>query len=141
MKSHMPRKRGFSMMHHTKILVVEDESIIAMDLQFTLERFGYDVCGVVSSGEECIENASRTNPDIILMDIKLRGKIDGLCAAKHIQSQSNTPVIYLTAYGDESTLNKVDKTKPFGYIYKPFEEIELQSEIENVLSGRACPPN
>lgn len=129
------------MMHHTKILVVEDERIIAMDLQYTLERFGYDVCGVVSSGEESIESASRTNPDIILMDIKLRGKIDGLGAAKHIQSQFNIPVIYLTAYGDESTLNKVDKTKPFGYVHKPFEEIELQSEIENVLNGRACPFN
>jgi len=130
------------MMNQLKVLVVEDENIIAMDIQYTLRRFGYDVCGVVSTGEESIESAFRTNPDLILMDIKLRGKMDGIYAAKQIQSKFNIPVIYLTAYGDESTLNRVDRTKPFGYINKPFEEIELQSEIAHLLNyGRKCQYN
>ncbi len=130
------------MMNQLKVLVVEDENIIAMDIQYTLRRFGFNVCGVVSTGEESIESAFRTNPDLILMDIKLRGKMDGIYAAKQIQSKFNIPVIYLTAYGDESTLNRVDRTKPFGYINKPFEETELQSEIAHLLdSGRSCQYN
>ena len=123
------------MIQQPKILVVEDENIIAMDIQFILESFGYKVCGVVSSGEECIESTSKTNPDLILMDIKLKGKMDGVSAAKHIQSLFNIPVIFLTAYGDKGTLKRVDKTKPFGYIHKPFEETELRTEIENVLNN------
>lgn len=130
------------MMNPLKVLVVEDENIIALDIQSTLKRFGFDVCGVVSTGEESIESAIRTNPDIILMDIKLRGKMDGIYAAKKIQSKSNVPVIYLTAYGDESTLNRVDRTKPFGYINKPFEETELHSEIAHLLNyARKCQYN
>lgn len=128
------------MMHQPKILVVEDENIIALDIQFILESFGYKVCGIVSSGEESIESAFRTNPDLVLMDIKLRGKMDGVSAARHIQSRFNIPVIYLTAYGDENSLNRVDKTKPFGYIHKPFEEVELRSKIENVLND-GCQPH
>jgi CheY-like chemotaxis protein len=140
-KRNISGKRGF-MMNQLKVLVVEDENIIAMDIQYTLRRFGFDVCGVVSSGEESIESATRTNPDLILMDIKLRGKMDGIYAAKQIQSKFNIPVIYLTAYGDESTLNRVDRTKPFGYINKPFEETELQSEIAHLLDyDRKCQYN
>lgn len=130
------------MMNQLKVLVVEDENIIAMDIQYTLRRFGFNVCGVVSTGEESIESAIRTNPDLILMDIKLRGKMDGIYAAKQIQSKFNIPVIYLTAYGDESTLNRVDRTKPFGYINKPFEETELHSEITSLLNyDRTCQYN
>jgi CheY-like chemotaxis protein len=139
MKRQTPRKRSFVMINQPKVLVVEDESIIAMDIQYTLQRFGCDVCGVVSSGEESIESVSRTNPDLILMDIKLRGEMNGIYAAKQIQSKFNIPVIYLTAYGDENTLSQVDRTKPFGYIHKPFEETELQTEIVNLLDqGRKC---
>ena len=122
------------MINQPKVLVVEDENIIAMDIRCALLSFGYDVCGVVSTGEESIESAYRTSPDIILMDIKLRGKMDGILAAKQIQSKFNIPVIYLTAYGDESTLSRVDRTKPFGYLNKPFEEIELRSEIASLLN-------
>ena len=122
------------MINQPKVLVVEDENIIAMDIRCALLSFGYDVCGVVATGEESIESAYRTSPDIILMDIKLRGKMDGILAAKQIQSKFNIPVIYLTAYGDESTLSRVDRTKPFGYLNKPFEEIELQSEIASLLN-------
>ena len=123
------------MIENPKILVVEDESIIAMDINYTLKGLGYDVCGVVASGEESVEKAFTMNPDLILMDIKLRGNIDGLCAAKQIQSHLNIPVIYLTAYGDESTLKKLDKTKPYGYINKPIEERELKFKIDRILNG------
>lgn len=123
------------MLRIPKILVVEDENIIAMDIRYTLRNLGYDVCGVVSSGEESVEKASSMNPDLILMDIKLKGNVDGVSAAQKIQSRQNIPVLYLTAYGDENTLNRLDKTKPFDYIHKPFEERELQFKIKTVLNG------
>jgi len=123
------------MIENPKILVVEDESIIARDINYTLKGLGYDVCGVAASGEESVEKAFIMNPDLILMDIKLRGNIDGLCAAKQIQSHLNIPVIYLTAYGDEITLKQLDKTKPYGYINKPIEERELKFKIDRILNG------
>jgi len=123
------------MLGNTKILIAEDENIIAMDIRYTLRNLGYDVCGVVSSGEESVEKASSMNPDLILMDIKLKGNVDGVSAAQKIQSRQNIPVLYLTAYGDENTLNRLDKTKPFDYIHKPFEERELQFKIKTVLNN------
>ena len=123
------------MNEHPRILVVEDESIIAMDIRRTLKGLGYEVCGVVSSGEESIEKAFQNRPDLVLMDIGLRGNIDGICAAKEIKSGMNVPIIYLTAYGDEATLNRADKANPYGYIHKPFEESELRFKIEGALSN------
>lgn len=122
------------MNEHPRILVVEDENIIAMDIRRTLKGFGYEVCGVVSSGEESIEKAFQNRPDLVLMDIGLRGTIDGICAAKEIQSRMNVPIIYLTAYGDESTLNRADKAKHYGYIHKPINESELRFKIECALN-------
>jgi len=118
-----------------KILVVEDEHIVAMDIQFTLETLGYKVCGIVSSGEESVEKAFRINPDLILMDIKLKGKMDGISAARQIQSKVKIPVIYLTAFGDENTLKELVVTQPYGYINKPFVEHELQIMIEKILKN------
>ncbi len=118
-----------------KILVVEDEQIVAMDIQFTLETLGYKVCGIVSSGEESIEKAFHTNPDLILMDIKLKGKMDGISAARQIQAQAKIPVIYLTAFGDENTIRELTLTKPYAYINKPFVEHELQIKIEKILKN------
>lgn len=123
------------MNRHPRILIVEDEAIIAMDIQHTLECLGFDICGVVSSGEESIQKASQTKPDLIVMDIGLKGTMDGICAARTIQSHQNIPVIYITAYGDENTLNRVDKTKPYGYVHKPFAEKELRFKIEAVLNN------
>lgn len=123
------------MIENNKILVVEDEIIIAEDIQNTLNRLGYDVCGVVSSGEESVERAFQTNPDLILMDIKIRGNMDGLSAAKQIQSQFNIPVIFLTAYGEDIILKQIDKMKPFSYISKPFEEKDLRLKIDSILKS------
>lgn len=116
-----------------KILVVEDESIVAMDIKHRLESMGYIVPAITSSGEEAIKKASENNPDLVLMDIVLKGEIDGIDAAQQIKDNLDIPVVYLTAYSDERTLKRAKITGPFGYIIKPFEDRELHSAIEVAL--------
>ena len=120
-------------MANTKILVVEDESIVALDIQNKLKGSGYSVPAIASSGEEAIEKAQETHPDLVLMDIKLTGGIDGIEAAEQIRDNLNIPVIYVTAYADERTLKRAKITEPFGYILKPFEQRELHSSIQMAL--------
>ena len=115
------------------ILVVEDERIVAEDIQGSLKKIGYAVIDIVSSGAEAIELAGRLNPDLILMDIVLRGKISGIETAEKIRTLYDLPVVYLTAYADESTLERAKVTEPFGYILKPFSDRELHSTIEMAL--------
>lgn len=117
----------------TNILIVEDESIVAMALQEMLERLGYHIIESVLSGEDAIKTALDLHPDLILMDIKLKGAIDGIDAAKQIQHHFDIPIIYLTAYGDEDTLSRAKQTEPFAYIIKPFNELSLRSSIEIAL--------
>ncbi len=116
-----------------KILVVEDESIVAMDIKHRLESMGYVVPAITSSGEEAVEKAAETNPDLVLMDIVLKGEMDGIDAAQQIKDNLDIPVVYLTAYSDERTLKRAKITGPFGYIIKPFEDRELHSAIEVAL--------
>lgn len=116
------------------ILVVEDESIVAKDIRSRLKKMGYQVSGIASSGEEAIQKTVETNPDLVLMDIRLKGKMDGVEAAQEIHARFNIPVIYLTAYADEDTIERARITEPFGYILKPFKERELQTAIEITLS-------
>ncbi|MGB9979426.1 methanogen output domain 1-containing protein [Methanobacterium sp.] len=116
-----------------KILVVEDESIVAMDIKHRLENMGYIVPAITSSGEEAVEKASETDPDLVLMDIVLKGEMDGIDAAQQIKDNLDIPVVYLTAYSDERTLKRAKITGPFGYIIKPFEDRELHSAIEVAL--------
>jgi CheY-like chemotaxis protein len=116
-----------------KILVVEDEAIIAMDIQSILRKIGFTDPEVVFSGEESIQKVASGKPHLVLMDIKLKGKLDGIQAAKQIFYEYNVPVVYITAFGDENTLKKANGTARFGYITKPFEEGELQSTINNAL--------
>jgi len=120
-------------MSTVKILVVEDESIVAMDIKHRLESLDYQVPEIASSGEEAVEKASKTNPDLILMDIVLKGEMDGIDAAQLIKDRFDIPVVYLTAYSDEKTLKRAKITGPFGYIIKPFEDQELHSAIEVAL--------
>lgn len=120
-------------MQETRIIVVEDESIVAEDIKRSLENMGYTVPAVASSGEEAVTRAEELQPDIILMDIVLRGKMNGIEAAGRIHSELNIPIIYLTAYADEKILQQAKLTEPFGYIIKPFEEKELHSVIEMAL--------
>jgi diguanylate cyclase (GGDEF)-like protein/PAS domain S-box-containing protein len=120
-------------MNKENILIVEDEKIIALDLQRRLERFGYSVVGMASDGEEAISLAGERSPDIILMDIMLAGSMDGIEAAKQIRAELGIPVIFLTAYTDEKTLERAKEVEPFGYILKPFKERELYTTIDIAL--------
>ncbi len=115
------------------ILVVEDESIVAKDIQNSLRKLGYNVPVAVSSGEEAIVAADENKPDLVLMDIMLKGELSGIEAADQIRQRFDIPVIYLTAYADESTLAKAKITEPYGYIIKPFKEIDLHTSIEMAL--------
>ena len=117
-------------MDNKNILVVEDESVVAMHIEESLEKLGYAVAAVVASGEEAVKKAEETRPDLILMDIVLKGEIDGIEAAGQIREKFNIPVIYLTAYADDAILQRAKITEPLGYIVKPFNERELKSAIE-----------
>jgi len=117
-----------------KILVVEDEGIVAKDLQKCLKKIGYTVPTTASSGEEAIKKAAEICPDLVLMDIRLKGDIDGVEAARQIHEILKIPVIYLSAYTDEKTLERAKQTEPFGYIIKPFKERELYTTIEIAFS-------
>jgi PAS domain S-box-containing protein len=120
-------------MAKAQILIVEDNNIVAMELRDRLQSLGYTVAAVASSGEEAIEKAAETRPDLILMDIKLKGDVDGVEAAEGIRARFDIPVLYLTAYLDENTLQRAKITEPYGYILKPFEERGLHSTIEIAL--------
>src|SRR4029453_6704516 len=120
-------------MDKVRMLIVEDERIVAMDLQGRLNSMGYEVVGHAVSGEEAIQKAEALRPDMILMDIMLDGELDGIQAAEIIRSRFTIPVIYLTAYADSATLERAKITEPFGYILKPFEERELHGHIEIAL--------
>ncbi len=116
-----------------KIVIVEDEIIIAEGIQRKLKTMGYDVSAIVSSGEEAIKQIKENIPDLILMDIVIHGKMDGIETAGQIHSLFDIPVVYLTAYADEKTLERAKITEPFGYLIKPFKERELHVTIEIAL--------
>ncbi|NOZ62183.1 MAG: PAS domain S-box protein [Calditrichaeota bacterium] len=115
------------------ILVVEDDNIIGMEIRDRVQTLGYSVPEVISYGEQAIDKARKYVPDLILMDIQLRGSIDGIQAAEAIRQELDVPVIYLTAYADDNTLARAKITEPFGYVLKPFEERDLASTIEMAL--------
>jgi PAS domain S-box-containing protein len=117
----------------TRLLVVEDERIVAEDIRRNLENLGYTVIGTVDSGEAALEKVEKCQPDLVVMDIVIHGKITGIETAELIRSRHQIPVIYLTAYADIDTLNKAKITEPFGYIVKPFNDRELQGTIEMAL--------
>lgn len=116
------------------ILVVEDERIIACDIKDCLEKSGYSVPAITAYGEQAIQKAAELQPDLVLMDVMLKGDMNGIEAAEQIVTRFNIPVVYLTAYSDESTLEKAKFTQPFGYILKPFDENQLITTIEIALN-------
>lgn len=116
-----------------KILIVEDESIVAFDLKRMLLNLNYDVPDIVTSGEKAIRKAVEEKPDLIIMDVMLNGPITGVEAAARIKGVMNVPIIYLTAYADTETLKSAKVTEPYGYILKPFEEKVLLSTIEMAI--------
>ena len=113
-----------------RILIVEDQRLIAADLENTLRKLGYVVVGNVSSGEDAISTSDQVRPELVLMDVRLRGDMDGIHAAQIIRDQFNVPVVFLTAYADEETILRAKKTTPYGYLVKPFNERELRATIE-----------
>ncbi len=119
------------------ILVVEDERIVAMALEKALRRMRYSVVGITDSGEDAIRKARQMQPDLVLMDIRLRGPMNGIAAAAQIQSQLDVPIVYLTAYADDETLQQAKVTEPYGYVLKPFEERDLRIAIEIALFRHA----
>lgn len=117
----------------TRILIVEDERLTAKHLTITLEKLGYEVTGVASTGGEAVEMAKQTGPDLVLMDVMLNGEMDGIEAAGRIQSWSRIPVVYLTAYSEASLVDRARLTEPFGYLLKPIREQELRVTLEMAL--------
>jgi len=118
------------MMTDKQILVVEDEVITAMDIQQRLKHLGYRVPETAYSGEEAIRKVKEKRPDLVLMDINMKGGMDGIEAASKIHSFSDIPIIYLTAYSDDETLQRAKITEPYAYMVKPFKDRELQLNIE-----------
>ncbi len=117
-------------MEKLNIFIVEDESIVAKDIQNNLIKLGYNVLGIANNGKDAIEQIKETNPDVVLMDIMIKGDLTGIEVAEQIRKHISVPVIFLTAYADESTLSRAKVTEPYGYILKPFKEIDLHSTIE-----------
>jgi len=124
-------------MTKAKVLVVEDERIVALHLRQQLTRLGYDVVAVVFSGDQALRSVREHRPDVILMDIHIEGDVDGIDTALEIRTLFQTPVIFLTAHAEEPTLARARATKPFGYLLKPFSERELHATIQMVLERRA----
>jgi len=120
-------------MKASKILIVEDEAIVAADLAAKLTRLGYEIVGTAMDGLEAVEMTCRAGPDLVLMDIQLEGEMDGIEAAEEIRRRCHAPLIYLTAHSDRETLARAKLTGPFGYILKPFQERELTTQIELAL--------
>jgi len=113
-----------------KVMVVEDDAIIGMDIEHRVRRLGYEVTGVADNAEEAVELAADTKPDIALMDIRLRGDIDGIDTARMLKEQFSLPVIFITAYSDLKMRSRALDLNPAGYIVKPIREVELKNTLE-----------
>ena len=127
-------------MSRTRILIVEDEPIVSRDIQDTIVSFGYEVAATASSGEEAVKKAAEWTPDLVLMDIVLKGDMDGVEAAACIQAQRNVLVVYMSAHSEIEILDRAKLICPYGYVMKPFTERELAMAIEVTLARRIEPP-
>jgi DNA-binding NarL/FixJ family response regulator len=116
-----------------KIMVVEDEVVIALRLQQRLTSMGFDITGIAYSGEEAVETARGLRPDLILMDIMIPGKLDGIAAAKIIKAELDIPVVFLTAFSEDNIIERAKEAEPYGYILKPFQDREIKAAIEIAL--------
>ncbi len=129
------------MQKKVRILIVEDDMIIAANIMLQLSKLGYEVTGIESRGEEAVSHAKRNPPDIILMDINLRGRINGIETARTIQQYQDIPIVYLTANNDEATFAKAKETHPHAFISKPFSALNLQRSIALVAEHLKEKPN
>ena len=120
-------------MAKANILIVEDDFVIAKVLAESLQELGYQVAGIVSTGEEAVERAAKVHPDLVLMDIRLKGEMDGIEAGEQISGELHIPLVYLTAYSDERTVERAKITEPYGYLIKPFTDTELKTTLEMAI--------
>ncbi len=120
-------------MDQAKILVVEDEPIVAKDIQQSLRRLGYEVPATATSGEDALRKAGETKPDLVIMDIVLKGGMDGVETAQYLKQRFDVPIVYLTAYADHQTLERAKTTTPAGYMLKPYQPNELRTTVELAL--------
>lgn len=120
-----------------RVLVVEDEPIVAKNLERRLAELGYEVAGSAASGEDALELAERTQPDVVLMDIHLAGALDGTEAARRVWQRLQIPVVYVTAYADADTLEEAKATEPYGYVVKPFRPEQVHAAIQLALERHA----
>jgi CheY-like chemotaxis protein len=120
----------------SKIIIVEDEIIIALDLKLRLENLGYNVIHTAFNGEDAIKRTGETSPDLVLMDIQLNGEMDGIYVAQQIRRLYNIPFIYLTGSYENSLIERAKQTNPVGFINKPFDESEIQNLIEMAISQK-----
>lgn len=120
-------------MDKIKILVVDDERLVAMGIKEKLDKLNYDVVGIAATGEEAVEAVLEKNPDVVLMDIVLKGDMDGIETAETIHTYQDTPIIYVTAYADEKIIERAKLTEPYGYILKPFKGSEVNANIQMAL--------
>ena len=116
-----------------RILIVEDQFLVANDIKDNLENLGYEISAIATSGEKAVKKAGEGKTDLVLMDIVLRGEMDGIEAAEIIRSRFDLPVIFLTAYRDPKIFERAKISEPFGYLIKPFEASELHSNVEIAL--------
>jgi CheY-like chemotaxis protein len=121
------------------VLIVEDERIIASDLQLRLTRLGYAVTGVVSTGAAAVAHAVAERPDLILMDMGLAGELDGVEAAHRIRAHASIPVIFLTAHADDASRRRAEATRPAAYLLKPYETRELRRALDAVFAPAPTP--
>lgn len=120
-----------------KILIVEDDMIIAANISLQLSNLGYEVTAIVPRGEEAILQIEENQPDIVLLDIHLKGALDGIATAQEMQKNYDIPIIYLTANADEATFNRAKATRPYAFISKPFKKLDLQRAIELTINRMA----
>ena len=126
------------MSEKVKLLIVEDEMIIAANISLQLTQMGYEVTGIVPRGEEALVHVKNNPPDVILLDINLKGNLDGIETAREMQKTQNIPVIYLTANADDAHFNRARNTHPYGFIAKPYKKLDLQRAIELTVSQINC---
>ncbi len=127
-------------MAKAQVLLVEDDAVVAIDTRSRLKRLGYAVSAIVASGEEAIKKTEEKPPDLVLMDIKLRGGMDGFEAARQILSRFDIPIIYMTGYPDDKTREEAGITEPSEYLVKPVDSIDLEKAIDSALRKVRCMP-
>ena len=128
-------------MVESKILIVEDEIIIAEDLKQELTKLGYKIIGIATKGKEAIKKIKKTKPDLILMDLTLKGELDGIETAKQINKHHNIPLIYISGYFDHKIIQRAKKTKAYGYLKKPIRPVEIHNKIKIALKAHKLQKN